>query len=286
MALKEVKERIRSIRNTRKITSAMKMVSSAKLHKAQHTIENMLPYSESLHHVMSSLLSGEYTNSLSDQRKVKRVAIVAFSSDGSLCGAFNTNVIRATLKTIEEYDRLSTEDLRLYTVGRKVFDAIRESGYVVEKNFEGLAEKPDYTTIAELADSLIREFEAKRLDRVELIYHHFESAATQVLKRETLLPIVLPKPQEKKTWSVPEYIVEPSREALLRVLIPKSVRLKLYTALLDSNASEHAVRMMSMQAATENADNLISTLTVEYNKSRQQAITNELLDIIGGTFGR
>ncbi len=170
--------------------------------------------------------------------------------------------------------------------GKKVFDAIRESGYIVERNFEGLAEKPDYTTIAELADSLIREFEAKRLDRVELIYHHFESAGTQGLKRETLLPIVLPKPQEKKTWSVPEYIVEPSREDLLRVLIPKSVRLKLYTALLDSNASEHAVRMMSMQAATENADNLISTLTVEYNKSRQQAITNELLDIIGGTFGR
>ena len=286
MALKEIKERIRSIRSTRKITSAMKMVSSAKLHKAQHAIENMLPYSASLHHVMNSLLSGEYANSLCDDREVKRVAIVAFSSDGSLCGAFNTNIIRATLKTIEEYDRLSAEDIRLYTVGRKVFDAIRESGYIVEKNFEGLAEKPDYTTIAEFADSLIREFEAKRLDRVELIYYHFESAGKQMLKRETILPLVLPKPQEEKTWSVAEYIVEPSREALLRVLIPKSVKLKLYTALLDSSASEHAVRMISMQAATENADNLISTLTVEYNKSRQQAITNELLDIIGGAFGQ
>lgn len=286
MALKEVKERIRSVKNTRKITSAMKMVSSAKLHKAQQTIENLLPYSASLHHVMSSLLSGEYANSLCDEREVKRIAIVAFASDGSLCGAFNTNVIRATLKTIEEYDRLSAEDVRLYTVGKKVFDAMRKSGYVVEKNFDGLAEKPDYTTIAELAGFLIREFEAKRLDRVELIYHHFESAGTQVLKRETMLPIVLPKPQEEETWPVTEYIVEPSREALLRVLIPKSVKLKLYTVLLDSNASEHAVRMISMQAATENADNLISTLTVEYNKSRQQAITNELLDIIGGAFGR
>lgn len=263
----------------------MKMVSSAKLHKAQHAIENMLPYSASLHHVMNSLPSGEYANSLCDDREVKRVAIVAFSSDGSLCGAFNTNIIRATLKTIEEYDRLSAEDIRLYTVGRKVFDAIRESGYIVEKNFEGLAEKPDYTTIAEFAGSLIREFEAKRLDRVELIYYHFESAGKQMLKRETILPLVLSKLQEEKTWSVAEYIVEPSREALLRVLIPKSVKLKLYTALLDSSASEHAVRMISMQAATENADNLISTLTVEYNKSRQQAITNELLDIIGGAFG-
>lgn len=285
MALKEIKERIRSIRSTRKITSAMKMVSSAKLHKAQHAIENMLPYSASLHHVMNSLLSGEYANSLCDDREVKRVAIVAFSSDGSLCGAFNTNIIRATLKTIKEYDRLSAEDIRLYTVGRKVFDAIRENGYIVEKNFEGLAEKPDYTTIAEFAGSLIREFEAKRLDRVELIYYHFESAGKQMLKRETILPLVLSKLQEEKTWSVAEYIVEPSREALLRVLIPKSVKLKLYTALLDSSASEHAVRMISMQAATENADNLISTLTVEYNKSRQQAITNELLDIIGGAFG-
>ena len=263
----------------------MKMVSSAKLHKAQHAIENMLPYSASLHHVMNSLLSGEYANSLCDDREVKRVAIVAFSSDGSLCGAFNTNIIRATLKTIEEYDRLSAEDIRLYTVGKKVFDAIRESGHIVEKNFEGLAEKPDYTTIAEFAGSLIREFEAKRLDRVELIYYHFESAGKQMLKRETILPLVLPKLQEEKTWSVAEYIVEPSREALLRVLIPKSVKLKLYTALLDSSASEHAVRMISMQAATENADNLISTLTVEYNKSRQQAITNELLDIISGAFG-
>lgn len=147
-------------------------------------------------------------------------------------------------------------------------------------------EKPDYTTIAELAAFLIREFETKKLDRVELIYHHFESAGTQVLKRETMLPIALPKPQEENTWSVAESIVEPSREALLRVLIPKSVKLKLYTALLDSNASEHAVRMITMHAATENADNRISTLTVEYNKSCHQAITNELLDIIGGAFGR
>ncbi len=286
MALKEIKVRINSVKSTRKITSAMKMVSSAKLHKAQNMIGNMLPYAEALHGLMRSLLSTDFSNPLCNNREVRRVAIIVLSSDGLLCGAFNANIIHETLKAIDDYKTLPTENIQLFTIGKKIFEALREKGYTVKQNFEGLAGKPDYTTTSELASFFIQQFEMNKIDRVELIYHHFKSSGSQQLLRETVLPLILSIPQDENNLSITDYIFEPSREALLHVLIPKSIKLKFYTALLDSNASEHAARMLAMQTATENADDLISELTVEYNKSRQQAITNELLDIIGGAFGR
>ncbi|MDR2146090.1 MAG: ATP synthase F1 subunit gamma [Tannerella sp.] len=278
-SLKEIKVRINSIKSTRKTTSAMKLVASAKLRKAQGVFGNMRPYSVALHHVMEALLSSEFSSSLCDVRPVENVAIVALSSDGSLCGAFNSNIIRETQKKLEQYRHLPKENVRIYTIGKKVYDALHKKGFAITKNFVNLAGKPDYNTVAELADSLITQFEKKEIDRVEILYHHFKSAGVQKLLNESILPLVLPEPASNVNT---DYILEPSREELLNVLIPKSIRLQLYTSLLDSSCSEHAARMIAMQIATDNADNLVNELTIIYNKTRQQVITNELLDIVGG----
>jgi F-type H+-transporting ATPase subunit gamma len=243
----------------------------------------MRPYAEALHRVMEASLTADYSDALSSERPAGKVAIVAFASDSSLCGAFNSNVLRELLRVVEGYRR-SPESVKIlvYTVGRKVYDAIRKTDIAVTGNFEDLAGKPGYDVIADFAESLIRQFENREIDRVELIYHHFKSAGSQVLLREQLLPVALHKTDGGNST---DYIFEPSYEGLLNALIPKSVKLQLYTALLDSNASEHAARMIAMQTATDNADDLVGELTVEYNKSRQQAITNELLDIAGGHAG-
>ncbi|MDR0575724.1 MAG: ATP synthase F1 subunit gamma [Tannerella sp.] len=282
-ALKEIKKRINSIKSIRKTTSAMKMVSSAKLHKAESMIYNMLPYSEALRHVMESLLTGDYSGPLNRERPVMNVAIIAFSSDSSLCGAFNSNVSRELQKTIDKYKKsLSDEHIFIYTIGRKVYDNIRKTGITITKNFESMAGKADYNTIAAFAASLIAQFENNQIDRVELIYHHFKRAGSRELVKEPLLPVILPV-SEKQGYQHGEYIYEPSREKLLGTLVPKSIKLQLYAALLDSNASEYAARMIAMQTATDNADDLVGELTIEFNKSRQQAITNELLDLAGGS---
>jgi F-type H+-transporting ATPase subunit gamma len=163
-----------------------------------------------------------------------------------------------------------------------VYDALRKKGFNITRNFVGLAEKPDYNTIAELAETLIKQFETKQIDRVEILYHHYKSSGVQILMNETVLPLVLPEPEKGAAKVNTDYILEPSREALLNNLIPKSIKLQFYTSLLDSNSSEHAGRMIAMQIATDNADKLVNELTILYNKTRQQAITNELLDIVGG----
>lgn len=285
-SFKEIKKRINSIKSTRKTTSAMKMVSSAKLRKAESTISNMLPYSKALVHVMESLLTGDYTGPLNHERPVNKVSLIAFSSDSSLCGAFNSNVGRELQQIVQRYRKtLPAENIFVYTIGKKVYDFVRKTGITVTKNFEDLAGKADYDTLATFAESLMTQFSNGETDRVELLYHHFKSTGTQLLVNEPLLPVNLSAPQQSdptREQTETDYILEPSREALLKTLIPKSIKLQLYTALLDSNASEQAARMIAMQTATDNADDLISELTIALNKSRQQAITNELLDLISG----
>jgi F-type H+-transporting ATPase subunit gamma len=284
-SLKEVKGRINSIKSTRKTTSAMQMVASAKLHKAQGIIGNMLPYSESLNHVMKALLSSDYSSPLSEERTVERVALIAVSSDSSLCGAFNSNVIKDTQLLINSYPS-APENIFIYTIGKKVFDAFRKKGINITKNFVGLSSKPDYSTVAELGATLISQFEKGEIDKVDIIYHHFKSTGSQILTVDTIMPLALPDENgNEKNNTTTDYILEPDRDELLNVLIPKSIKLQLYTALLDSNVSEHAARMIAMQIATENANDLINELTVIYNKTRQQAITNELLDIVAGSMG-
>lgn len=291
-SLKEVKNRISSVKSTRQITSAMKMVASAKLHKAQGRIENMLPYQRKLNEILTNFLSTDATieSPYTDERPGGRVAIVAFSSNSSLCGAFNSNVAKMLERTLEEYQSLGRENIQIYPVGKKVEEAVKKLGFVPQGSYQEMADKPSYMQAYELAGTLMKEFLEGRVDKVELIYHHFKSTGSQILTRDEYLPINLDKVAEEATESTAgkssfnnDYIVEPSAARLITELLPKVLSQKIYTVLLDSNTSEHAARMLAMQAATDNANELIQDLTKQYNKSRQQAITNELLDIIGGS---
>ena len=281
-SLKEVKGRIATVNNTRKITSAMKMVASAKLHKAQGAITNMLPYERRLHGLLTNLLGGGEVLIWNTPREVKRVALVVFSSNSSLCGGFNANVIKHATQWLDEYQALGKENILLYPVGKKVADALSKMGYAVQGNFQHLADKPSFAEAAELAQGLMNLFTQGEVDRVELLYNHFKSTASQILTREVYLPMQTSGNTMEGKEDM-DYILEPSREELLATLLPKVLRMKLYTVLLDSNASEHAARTMAMQIATDNADDLLQELTLMYNKTRQQAITNELLDIVGGS---
>lgn len=291
-SLKEVKSRINSVKSTRQITSAMKMVASAKLHKAQARIENMLPYQQKLNEILTNFLSTDATfeSPYTEVRPVTRVAVVAFSSNSSLCGAFNANVVRMLEQTLDEYKSLGKENVLLYPVGKKVELAAKKLGYTPQGSYQEMAERPAYVQANDLAEHLMQEFVDKKIDRVELIYHHFKSMGSQILMREEYLPIDLSKVEataaregSDQRGFQNDYIVEPSVGRLIADLLPKVLSQKLFTVLQDSNASEHAARTLAMQAATDNANELIQDLTKQYNKSRQQAITNELLDIIAGS---
>ena len=294
-SLKEVKTRINSVKSTRKITSAMKMVASAKLHKAQGAIENMLPYQKKLNKILTNFLSADLPieSPYVQEREVKRVAIVVFSSNTSLCGAFNANVIKMMMQTIGEFRTLGQDNILIFPVGKKVDEATKRMGFKPQEVSPTLSDKPTYQEAAELAHRLMDMYVAGEVDRVEIIYHHFKSMGVQILLRETYLPInltnVVSEEDRKKEEEAQEheiandYIIEPNAEELIASLIPTVLSQKIFTAAVDSNASEHAARTLAMQVATDNANELIQDLTKQYNKSRQQAITNELLDIVGGS---
>ena len=294
-SLKEVKTRINSVKSTRKITSAVKMVASAKLHKAQGAIENMLPYQKKLNKILTNFLSADLPieSPYVQEREVKRVAIVVFSSNTSLCGAFNANVIKMMMQTIGEFRTLGQDNILIFPVGKKVDEAAKRMGFKPQEVSSTLSDKPTYQEAAELAHRLMDLYVAGEVDRVEIIYHHFKSMGVQILLRETYLPInltnVVSEEDRENEEEVQEneiandYIIEPNAEELIASLIPTVLSQKIFTAAVDSNASEHAARTLAMQVATDNANELIQDLTKQYNKSRQQAITNELLDIVGGS---
>ena len=294
-SLKEVKTRINSVKSTRKITSAMKMVASAKLHKAQGAIENMLPYQKKLNKILTNFLSADLPieSPYVQEREVKRVAIVVFSSNTSLCGAFNANVIKMMMQTNGEFRTLGQDNILIFPVGKKVDEAAKRMGFKPQEVSPTLSDKPTYQEAAELAHRLMDMYVAGEVDRVEIIYHHFKSMGVQILLRETYLPInltnVVSEEDRKKEEEAQEheiandYIIEPNAEELIASLIPTVLSQKIFTAAVDSNASEHAARTLAMQVATDNANELIQDLTKQYNKTRQQAITNELLDIVGGS---
>lgn len=287
-SLKEVKGRIASVKGTLKITSAMKMVASAKLHKAQEVIEGMLPYEQQLSRIFSEFQSsGRMLDTpFLEERPVKNIALVVCSSNNSLCGGFNANVIRLLHSWLKEHQALGQEHIRIIPVGRKVAEAVKKAGFEVSTDYSHLADKPSYDEAAALADALMDQYLKGEVDRVELIYHHFRSTASQTLENQVFLPLTAQADTEKEQnldEEIPDYIVEPSVSELVRQLLPSVLRTKMYTVVLDSNASEHAARTMAMQIATDNANDLIQDLTIMYNKSRQQVITNELLDIMGGS---
>lgn len=273
----------------------MKMVASAKLHKAQGAIENMLPYERKLNKILTNFLSADLPveSPYIKAREVKRVAIVAFSSNTSLCGAFNANVIKMLLQTVGEFRTLGQDNILIFPVGKKVDEAVKRLGFEPQETSPTLSDKPSYQEASELAHRLMEMYISGEIDRVELIYHHFKSMGVQILLRETYLPIdltrVVDEEEKQKEEEVQggeianDYIIEPSAEELIANLIPTVLSQKLFTAAVDSNASEHAARTLAMQVATDNANELIQDLTKQYNKSRQQAITNELLDIVGGS---
>ena len=263
-SLKEVKARIASVNSTLKITSAMKMVASAKLHRAQAAIENMLPYERKLHEILEGFLSSEGAVASAYAEKhdaVERVAVVAVSSNRSL----------------------GKERVLVFPIGKKIAEAVRKAGYVPQGDYQSLAERPTYREASQLAERLMRMYAEREIDRVELVYNHFKSTASQVLRREEYLPLQV-EPAKTKGVAA-DYIVEPSREEVIRTLVPQVLSLKIFTMLLDSNAAEHAARTIAMQMATDNATELLQELTVQYNKSRQQMITSELLDMMGAEIG-
>ena len=310
-SLKEIKGRIASVKSTLKITSAMKLVASAKLRKAQQAITDMLPYQRQLQRILDRLISQNTAGAGSVSRPSDagappvpgRVAIVAFSSNSSLCGAFNANAIRKTLAVIDEYQSAgySPEDIIVYSVGRKMAEAMRKAGFQSPSDYSKMAETPGYEAASALAKELVDGFSSGLYSKVELVYNHFKSTASQPTVVETFLPMNDGMPaapgRVHSRFAAAEYgleaeampsepcdmIIEPSPEELLNELIPKVQRLKIYTVLLDSNAAEHAARTVAMQTATDNGNDLLESLTLEYNKGRQQKITSEILDIVGGS---
>lgn len=340
-SLKEIKGRINSISSTLAITSAMKMVASAKLQKAQMAIQNMLPYERRLHSMLLDLMGAvnmsapaseegsarlvslsnqpdhtesEGAYSLMAQRQVHRVAIVVFASNSSLCGAFNSNVIREATAVINEYraSGLGDADITVYSVGRKMAEAMRKLGFPSPADFTRMSDSPSYDAASALAQELFDGFVSGRFDKVELVYNHYKSTSSQPTTRQTYLPLSLADATAdiqvgKITDSASEsdtnrgaepvgapvvrqgspttedLIVEPSKEELIVTLLPKVVRLRVFTTLLDSTAAEHAARTVAMQLATDNGNDLLQELTLEYNKGRQQKITSEILDLVGGS---
>lgn len=292
----------------------MKMVASAKLHKAQTVIGNKLPYEQQLRRILSGLLQSEdlrdalrkefsmggsssvilqdvSVDEYPSKEKVGRVAVVAFSSNSSLCGAFNANMVKKFNETVDTLRRngYSDSDIDIYAVGRKIADAALKAGFKLSHDYSEMADKPSYEKSSALANELIDSFTEGRVGQVILVYSHFASTASQPAARENYLPLALRdfgavEGQSAGGEEIPvDYTLEPDPMTLVKTLLPKVLLLKMYTVLLDANAAEHAARTMAMQIATDNARDLISELTLAYNKGRQQEITAEILDLVGGT---
>lgn len=284
-SLKEIKGRITSVSGTLKITSAMKLVASAKLHKAQAAIEGALPYQQQLEGILRMAVSGEVQHPLcTPHAEKKTVALVSIASNTSLCGGYNANVIRQVIGTLERF-REEGLRVRLIDMGRKLDQALvkwakgQGNWLSLERDYVERGDKPAYADASQLALSLARDFLEGRLDGVELIYMHFKNTASQVLTRETLLPLPLRGGEAGEEASA--NIMEPSREALLQALVPDALAMKMYAVMLDAQAAEHAARTVAMQTATDNANELLDELQIQFNKGRQAAITNELLDRAG-----
>ena len=277
--LKEIRNRITSIGSTMQITSAMKMVSAAKLKKAQDAITQMRPYAEKLTELLQSLsatLDGEVGGVYSEQREVSKVLLVVVTSNRGLCGGFNSSVIKGTVKHIN--DTYNDKQVDLLTIGKKGNDLLSKKLTVVHNNNE-IFDELTFDNVAVIANKIMEMFAEGNYDKVELVYNRFKNAATQITTIEQFLPIA---PMEGAVASSADYIFEPSKPEIVLELIPKSLKTQLYKAIRDSFASEHGARMTAMHKATDNATELRDDLLLTYNKARQAAITNEILEIVGG----
>ncbi|NNC33938.1 MAG: ATP synthase F1 subunit gamma [Croceitalea sp.] len=276
--LKEIRNRIASVSSTMQITSAMKMVSAAKLKKAQDAITAMRPYSDKLTELLQSLsasLDGDAGSKFADNREVKKVLVVAITSNRGLCGAFNSNIIKQCLTLQESY---AGKEVEFMAIGKKGNDILRKRAKVIA-NHSNVYDDLTFDNVAEIAENLMARFTEGDYDKIELVYNKFKNAATQIIMSEQFLPIV---PMEGDTSTAADYIYEPSKVEIVEQLIPKSLKTQLYKGIRDSFASEHGARMTAMHKATDNATELRDQLKLTYNKARQAAITNEILEIVGG----
>ncbi|WP_229326269.1 ATP synthase F1 subunit gamma [Flavobacterium ammonificans] len=277
--LKEIRNRITSISSTMQITSAMKMVSAAKLKKAQDAITAMRPYAEKLTELLQNLsatLDGDVGGDYTAQREIKKVLVVAITSNRGLCGAFNTNVIKEVKNRSDYY---AGKQVDVFAIGKKGNDILSKTLTVID-NQSAIFDDLTFDNVAQIAEVLTQKFVAGEYDRIELVYNQFKNAATQIIQTEQFLPLA--PIQSDLPVSTGDYIFEPSKEEIVLTLIPKSLKTQLYKGIRDSFASEHGARMTAMHKATDNATELRDQLKLTYNKARQAAITNEILEIVGG----
>ena len=278
--LKALRSRITSIKSTKQITSAMKMVSAAKLSKAQEAIENMRPYAEKLTEIiqhLSATMDGEISSELVKEKEGNRTLVIAISSNRGLAGAFNTNIVKQ-VKGMYEHSN-DKEDFYVACIGKKASDVLKKQFDLVFTENE-IYDHLDYEHSAKIAEDLMHRFSNDEFDKVVLVYNQFKNAATQIIQEEQFLPIV--PPEADKAEANQDYIFEPDKKEILEDLMPKSLKIQLFKALRDSFASEHGARMTAMHKATENATELSEDLNLEYNKARQASITNEILEIVAG----
>ena len=277
--LKEIRNRISSVSSTMQITSAMKMVSAAKLKKAQDAITAMRPYANKLTELLQSLsatLDADFGSKFANKRELKNVLVVAITSNRGLCGAFNSNIIKESYRLANE--TYANQDVSFVAIGKKANDALSKQ-YNVIANKSEVFDDLTFENIAEVAEILMQKFVDGEFDKIELVYNKFKNAATQIVMTEQFLPIV---PIEGEANVNTDYIFEPSKAEIVETLIPKSLKTQLYKSVRDSFASEHGARMTAMHKATDNATELRDQLKLTYNKARQAAITNEILEIVGG----
>mgnify|MGYP001373940167 FL=1 len=278
--LKEIRSRITSVGSTMQITSAMKMVSAAKLKRAQDAITQMRPYSNKLTDLLQSLsssLDGSENNQYSDSREVKKLLIVSITSNRGLCGGFNSYIIKSAKSIIEKQNK--NTDVEILSIGKKSSEHFTKNGYKMFSVHDEVYSELTFENISIIAETIINKFLTKEFDRVVLVYNQFKNAATQIIMNENYLPI--DNSAEEKTQTV-DYIFEPNQNEIVKELIPKSLKTQLFKAVLDSHAAEHGARMTAMHKATDNAAELKKELTLTYNKARQAAITGEILEIVGG----
>ena len=278
--LKEIRSRITSVGSTMQITSAMKMVSAAKLKRAQDAITQMRPYSNKLTDLLQSLsssLDGSENNQYSDSREVKKLLIVSITSNRGLCGGFNSYIIKSVKNIIEKQNNNS--DVEILSIGKKSSEHFTKNGYKMFSVHDEVYNDLTFENISKIAETIINKFLSKEFDRVVLVYNQFKNAATQIIMNENYLPI---DNTAKESTQTADYIFEPNQTEIVKELIPKSLKTQLFKAVLDSHAAEHGARMTAMHKATDNAAELKKELTLTYNKARQAAITGEILEIVGG----
>lgn len=291
-SLKEIRARILSVNSTKKITSAMKMVSAAKLHKSEENTLRFIPYKQKLTDMLTQYLGniepGSVSIPLAEKREVKRAAIVCISSNSGLCGVFNSSVNKLLNEAISNYQAKNVA-ISIYPIGKKIADYVNKLGYPVSTDYNYICDKPTYEEACKVVQPLVEAYINQEIDELVVLYNHHKNAAVQVPTHEVLLPLSTEITASAETLTSTDkganliYITEPDIPTVINQLVPNVVRMRFYAAVLDSTTAEHGARTTAMQTASDNASKMIETITQQYNRVRQEVITNELLDIVGGS---